>query len=396
MADPSAFQRLFTEPHSFDFFQAVRLLGRSPEARARSEAAGRPLDPVRYKAHLSLTFPASAVHAYQHAAAPGRLPSLTVTFLGLFGPSGVLPRHYTEQLVARETTRPRHWDALTDGQRAQYDLERTATRDWFDLFNHRFVALFYRAWEKYRFPLAYELAGPDAGGAGDAEPFTRALLCLVGLGTPRLRHRLRVDVTLPPAPDAPPEPPTEAGRVRDLGVLRFAGLLAQGRRNAWGLRAILEGYFGLAVAVEQFRGQWLALEPECLTRLGTANATLGSDAVAGDRVWDVQGKFRLRVGPLGYAAFLDYLPDPAADPARKSFFLLCQLARLYAGPELDFDVQLTLRAADVPACRLTSDPAAGPRLGWNCWLLTGPAARAADDAVFESDESTRFGPAPAA
>jgi type VI secretion system protein ImpH len=393
VANRSAFERLFSEPHSFDFFQAVRLLGRSPEALMRAEADGHWTDPARYKAHLSLAFPASAVHAFRHGPAPGKPPALTVTFLGLFGPSGVLPRHYTEQLLAREAFRPAGWEALTEAERERHGGERTVTRDWLDMFNHRFVSLFYQAWEKYRFPLAYERGGPEGAGGG---PFTQALRCLVGLGTPGLRDRLRVDVVPPAAAGEPPPAAAEVGRVRDLGLLRFAGLLAQSRRNAWGLRALLGGYFGLAVEVEQFRGQWLRLEPECRTRLGAANATLGDDALAGDRVWNVEGKFRLRVGPLAYREFLEYLPDSAPASPRKSFFLLCQLARLYAGPELDFDVQLLLRAADVPACRLSPDPAAGPRLGWNCWLLTRPAAATATEAVFEADESTRFGPSPAA
>jgi len=365
------YKRLYLEPFAFDFFQAVRLLGRMPDALARSEPAGPAPEVARFKAHLTLNFPASAVHDLTPPTEPGRLPVMTVTFLGLFGPSGVLPRHYTEQLLRLE--------------RDAKGPEKRALRDWLDLFNHRFVVLFQRAWEKYRFFLAHERGQP-----GQAEPdgFTRALLSLVGLGTPWLRDRLRVV-----APGPPEEPARELAKVHDLGLLRFAGLLAQRHRNAWGLRALVAGYFGLPVEVKQFQGQWLPLEEASQSRLGEegGNCVLGESTVAGDRVWDVQGKVRLRLGPLRYARFLDYLPDLSPVPERKAFFLLCHVARFYLGPEFDFDVQLVLRAEDVPECRLADDDAAGPRLGWNCWLLCETPAADAEDAVFEGHAATRVG-----
>ena len=77
--------------------------------------------------------------------------------MGLTGPSGVLPRHYTELLykIERDVRTP----------------EKHALRDWFDLFNHRFVSLFYRAWEKYRFYIPFERG--DYDGA-EPDPFTSA------------------------------------------------------------------------------------------------------------------------------------------------------------------------------------------------------------------------------
>jgi type VI secretion system protein ImpH len=143
--------------------------------------------------------------------------------------------------------------------------------------------------------------------------------------------------------------------------------------------------------VRQFQGQWLLLEPSNMTRLGVegGNNQLGADALAGDRVWDVQSKFRLRVGPLGLAEFNAFLPEASDRPGRDAFFLLTHLARFYAGPELDFDVQLVLRADEVPACRLPEGDAVGPALGWNAWLLTQPAPVDADDAVFPDTVITR-------
>jgi type VI secretion system protein ImpH len=368
VSEVPVYKRLFHEPYVFDFFQAVRLLGQLPDAVARFDPAHPYPEVARFKAHLALTFPASAVHDLQQPPAPGRLPEMTVTFLGLFGPSGVLPRHYTEQILRQE--RDSKWE------------EKRAFRAWLDLFNHRFTYLFGRSWVKYRFYLAHEQGLPDQDEPDD---ITRALFSLVGLATPWVRNRLRVTT-----PSDEPGQDRELARVHDLGLVRFSGLLAQRHRNAWGLQALLVGYFGKPVEARQFQGQWLPLDDASQTRLGEDNCGLGETALAGDRAWDVQGKVRLRLGPLRYGEFLEYLPDRSPVPQRKAFFLLTHAARLYLGAEFDFDVQLVLRAEDVPACELTDDPAAGPRLGWNCWLICDTPTADAEDAVFEGETVTRL------
>ena len=103
-------------------------------------------------------------------------------------------------------------------------------------------------------------------------------------------------------------------------------------------------------------------------------ATLGVDLVVGRRVWDEQGMFRLRVGPLPLEKFL------SLDPEGPAFRRLAQLTRFYVDAEFDFDIQLVLRARDVPACQLTAG--SPPRLGRTTWLLSRPPASDASDAVF--------------
>jgi type VI secretion system protein ImpH len=366
-------ERLFAEGYAFDFFQAVRVLERLDPGRRPVGRAGPPhAEVVRFRARLSLSFPPSAVYEVEPPTSALPAPAMTVAFMGLTGPSGVLPRHYTELLLRVE--------------REAKGAEKHALRAWLDLFNHRLISLFYRAWEKYRFYVAYE-RGEHAGREPDA--FTRCLFSLVGLGTPALRDRLRVVV--PAGADGRPRERVLA-RVDDLALLHYSGFFAHRPRCAVSLEALLRDYFGLDVRVRQFQGQWLRLGAANQSRLGGPAARLGVDAVAGDRVWDVQGKVRLRLGPLRYARFDEFLPDRAPVPARKALFLLTHLVRLYVGPELDFDVQLVLKAEDVPACRLGGGAAA--HLGWNTWSLSGPAARDAEDAVFECAEVVRVGAAP--
>jgi type VI secretion system protein ImpH len=342
---------LFAGPERFDFFQAVRLLkrvvrqgGRGPcEPVGQDGAPDREL--VRFRALPSLGFPASAVAGIRRAPAGGAgeaPPEMLVTFLGLTGPSGVLPQHYTTLLLRR----------LRD--------KDFALRDFLDLFNHRLVSLFYRAWEKYRLPFAHERFRLDPGGR-DVDLATWAVYCLAGVGTAGLRGRLEV--------------PDEA-------FLFYAGHFAHQPRSAASLEALLADYFGMPLEVRPLEGQWLHLEPADRALLpgprcpGGRNNRPGLDLVIGDRVWDVQSKFRLRVGPLSFAQFRRLMPN--GDGLRP----LCQLTRAYVGPEFDFDVQVVLRPAEVPWCRLGADADPGPYLGWNTWLRSEEPGHEVDDAIF--------------
>jgi type VI secretion system protein ImpH len=366
---PSIEKSLFEEGFGFDFFQAVRLLEKLDTSRRPVGLGGPPqAEVVRFRVHQSLSFPPSAIYDIERPSGSLPLPLMTVAFLGLTGPSGALPRHYTELLLRldREGKGP----------------EKHALRDWLDLFNHRLISLFYRAWEKYRFYIPYErgeYARPDP------DAFTRCLFSFVGLGTPSLRGRLRVSARVEADGE---EREQQLARLNDLGLLYYSGFLAHRPRCAVALEALLRDYFQLSVQVQQFRGQWLRLDAgnqSCLGEAGTNNE-MGINLVAGERVWEVQSKIRVRLGPLHYAQFNEFLPDRSPLPERKAFFLLAHLVRLYVGPELDFDIQLVLQAEDVPECRLEEGSAVGPRLGWNTWIRSQALAQDATDAVFEGED----------
>jgi type VI secretion system protein ImpH len=362
-------EHLFCEPYAYHFFQAVRILERLEPARKPIGLFVPPrAEVVRFRAHRSLSFPPSSI--YDLEPPTDELPAiLTVAFMGLTGPSGALPRHYTELLL-------RH-DKEARGP------EQHALRDWFDLFNHRLISHFYRAWEKYRFYIPYE-RGEYRRDEPDA--FTRCLFSLIGLGIGPLRNRLRVSVRLPAEEELRPE--DVLAHVEDLALLHYCGFLAHRPRCAVALEALLGDYFELLVRVKQFHGQWLPLEPANQSRvgLGEGNSDLGVNVVAGSRVWDVQNKFRIQLGPLRYATFTEFLPDRSPVPERKTFFKLAHLVRLYVGPDLDFDVQLILRAQDVPPCRLAPTASFTPRLGWNTWVSSLPFECDAEEAVFEGED----------
>lgn len=349
---------------SFDFFQAVRILERAATARrpvGRDEAPA--MEAVRFRARGSFAFPASAIQELRPPREEGLPPELVTNFLGLTGATGALPTHYTERLLRLER------DGRAPG--------KFALRDFFDLFHHRLIALFYRAWEKYRFVLPLERGEATRR---EPDPFTAALRSVAGLNGAALQGRLAVR-----GPAAESARPETLGRIDDLGLLRFAGSLGQRPRSAANLAALVREYFRVPVAVRQFVGQWLRLDEENQSRLGDRQGRLGRSVVLGQRVWDVQGQFRLALGPLSYEQFVEFLPDKAPTPRRKAFFLLSHLVRLAVGPELGFQVQLLLRGEELPACRLDSQAEVGPRLGWNTWLSAKPREGVATDAVFAGE-----------
>lgn len=348
-------EQLLNQAYRFDFFQAVRLLDRLAREDGKTDgprraAVGQDSLPsqeiVRFRASPSLSFPTGTINelcrSAKAAAGEQRFPpEMVVSFLGLTGPSGVLPHHYTALVIERCRDK-------------DYSL-----RDFLDLFNHRAISLFYRAWEKYRFPFAYERSELDAPGRSE-DLFTWCLYCLVGFGTRGLRGRLTFD---------------------DEAFLFYAGHFAHHPRSALGLEQVLADYFELTVNVKQFQGQWLALneEDKCMLPAGSfgpLGKRLGADAVVGDRVWDIESRFRVRLGPLSYREFRDFMPSG------RGLKPLCQMIRTYAGPQFDFDVQPVLRAEEVPWCKLGADGGDPARLGWNTWIRSGPSHRDADDAIF--------------
>lgn len=335
--DPSLEEILFESGYEFEFFQAARLLARIFPDRKPVGGTAKPHEEfARFGARLSLAFPPSAIHDIERipdAADPARV---TVAFLALTGTQGVLPFCYTEWMLERKA-----------------DKDDTLAA-FLDLFNHRLVSLFYRAWEKHRPPVLYELA---AARQQQPDPFTHALYDFIGMGTGSLRGRMRV---------------------HDESLLLYAGLVAQTPHSAAALRGILRDYFEVPVEIDQCVGDWYSLDESdrCYLSPELERNQLGVGAFLGEQVWNQQGRFRIRVGPLSLESYLDFLPDGRATAK------LVEWTRFLAGQAMAFDVQLFLRAGDVPYCRLDDEGPDAPRLGEMAWLKTREFVADAGDAVF--------------
>ena len=335
--DPSVEETLFDRGYEFEFFQSVRLLTRLfPDRKAVGGRAKPSEEIARFGARLSMAFPPSAVHDIERDPDSPDPVRMTVAFLGLTGTQGVLPLHYTEWLIARKAAKD------------------TSLAAFFDLFNHRFLSLFYRAWQKHHPAILYE-SGASRGPYPD--PFTQYLFDLIGMGTDGLRERMRV---------------------HDESLLLYAGLVAQRPHSASALRGILRDYFSVPVEIEQCLGSWYELEDadRCYLSSEQERSQLGEGAFIGDEVWDQMARFRIRVGPVGLERFTEFLPGGRAMEE------LVELTRYLTGRSAAFDVQVFLRAEEVPYCRLEDEGMDAPRLGWMGWLKTGEFEVDAGDSVF--------------
>lgn len=337
VADDSVEKRLFERGFEFDFFQAVRLLVRLlPGRRAVGEIARSGEEAVRFHGPTSLAFPASAVERISRPDGDGAGAAMTVAFIGLTGVAGVLPFHYTERIIARAAGRDSSFAAFLD------------------LFNHRFTSFFYRAWQKHRPAMLAEAAALRGAGTDD---FSQYLFDLLGMGTGRLRGRMRI---------------------HDRTLLRYTGLIAQAPRSATALRAILRDYIGVPLEIQQFQGRWYKIPEDDRAYLSgeSERNQLGAAAFAGSRVWDQQACFRVRIGPVDLNRFQELMPGS------DGLLRVIEFTRFLVGQSIGFDVQVVLAAAAVPKCRLVSTGNAAPRLGWLGWLKTGEFVADAEQAVF--------------
>src|SRR5690606_19919489 len=110
----------------------------------------------------------------------------------------------------------------------------SALADFLDLFNHRLLSLFYRAWAKYRMALQFE-EDPQHN------PFTQALQALAG------QHQ----------------------SIRFEPRLYYAGHFARFTRSASNLERLLGDFLVAPVRIEPFIGQWIPIREEHRLRIGS-------------------------------------------------------------------------------------------------------------------------------
>jgi type VI secretion system protein ImpH len=321
------------EPYCVQFFQAVRLLERLfPDRKPVGLFVSPTTEVVQFSSVPTLAFPASEIQDLQ-TGKDGQL-KMFVNFMGLSAAVGVLPHVYTEFLLERARAKDR------------------SPAEFFDIFNHRMISLFYRGWQKYRFYIAYERTG-----AND-DAISARLLDLIGLGTESLTRRMDI---------------------ADDACLYYVGLLSQRRPTAQGLKQLLEDYFEVKVGVEQFTGTWRRLPPGNLTFLrdsGSFCERLGMGTIVGDEAWDQHGAITIRLGPLSFERYREFLPGGRANKELRAWL------RMYTNREFDFVIQLVLERAEVPPMNLGDTGDAASRLGLVSWVKNRALDRDPDEATY--------------
>ena len=329
-ASDSLTQALRDKPYAFDFFQAVRQIECAYSHLPRIGHSQRPqYDPIRFCQNVSLAFASSAIETFLEGTDeyPGRM---VVNFFGLLGTNGPMPLPITEYVHDR-----------------LHNHKDKTLASFLNVFHHRMISLFYRAWACNQQNVSHDRTEEDR--------FAIYIGSLFGIGEDSLRNR-----------DAVP----------DVAKLHYSGRLVCQTRNAEGLREILQDYFGIAVCIEQFIGQWIDIPQEHYCRLGESveNAKLGSTLVIGSRFWECQQKFRIKFGPMHFSEYQRMLPG--GDSIRR----LTAWVKNYVGDELSWEIQLILSAVEVPAVCLGKMG----QLGWSTWLKSKEFEKDADDLVLRT------------
>jgi type VI secretion system protein ImpH len=333
-------RHLSEQPYSFSFFQSVFLLERLCAEKKPLGVALSPKDePVKFRVRPGFAFPASEISALRFFETESRA-EMDVTFMGLIGPSGVLPHWYNELCLERVKNKD------------------SSLVDFLDMFHHRLISLFYLAWKRSRITVNFQSGGNDR--------FSARLRSLIGLGSG--------SGTLPQG-------------IRAESLLYFSGLIARRSPSVSAIESAVSHFAGQKAVIHQFVERAIELPRSERTSIGRANSALGENVVCGSLVWENTSKFRIDLGPMGSAEFSKFLPGKEL---LRSIF---SLVRFIVGIEYEFDLRLILKRDQVAPCMLGGSRSGfAPLLGWSTWL-TGPGTILEKDpqVIFQEAETIAVG-----
>ncbi len=304
-------QSLAEAPWAHDFFRALGMHEALAEDRPRlGDSATRREEYLDLGQVPFLDFPVSTVASYEPKTERDKA-RLRVKFLGMLGPMGPLPAATTEEAL--------RWFSRRDDAFVRF----------LDIFNNRFLQLFFRAHSDAR-PASHRLRPKD-------DRFRDYVGAALGIGGASWR---------------------DLDSLPDLQKVAFAGLLGARATSASRIEHLVSGVFGIASEVDQFVGSHLPVAEAEQTRLGTAHAALGDGAMAGRQVLSLDTKFRLRLFAATLETYEKFLPNGAW--SRR----LADAIANAIGFEFEWDVELVLPDDQPRPAQLGTYG----RLGWTSWM----------------------------
>jgi type VI secretion system protein ImpH len=296
----------------FNFFKAVHLL----EGFSNGKKLGKKLspgeDPVRFRVEPGFSFPASDIQVVRNGN-KNPDPVMTVNFMGLIGPQGVLPNWYNTHALELKLKKD------------------CAFADFLDLFHHRILSLFYLAWKKYRLTENYLPDGSDG--------ITQGLAGFIGMGKPVQNADL------------------DFVKLNRRRLIYFSGLVSRTVPTAKTVETIIANATGVPVRVKQFVVRMLPIHDRDKTRMGRANSTLGKDALCGGRICDAASFFTVELGPLSWKKYLSF------QSRSRNLKMVQKLISFVVGVEYEFDIHLILMGREIPSLPLGGGKQGSPVLG---------------------------------
>lgn len=275
---------------------------------------------IRFKSVQHLGFPGHPISDIKKSSYANNAHcsvEMTLSFMGLTGPNGVLPQHYSELVLQRIKSKD------------------TGMRDFYDLFNHRLISLFYRAWEKYQFGINLQ-----SNEEFKLDPFTQTLSHIAG--------------------------------GKNKQKIYYSGIFNHKTRSVEGLQNILTDITNCHVLIEQFKGKWMYLNESEQTRLGSQSepegqhARLGAGASCGSRVWDINSNIKIILTPKKDSDTQSLLPNGKRSEAAQSFI------KAYLPQNIDYTLQLKLADSEITKAKLSHK---SMPLGLGCQLIGRSGAK---------------------
>ncbi|WP_339719584.1 type VI secretion system baseplate subunit TssG [uncultured Paraglaciecola sp.] len=297
------------ELYKQDFAPLLRYLdANAPLSERIGYSVSPKQDCVRFGQTPLLHFHASAFSEVRFGTING-IYKLKNSYWGMFGINGALPNHLTEYAIERN-----------------YRLKDKTLAEFVDIFHHRFISLFYRAW-------------------ADAEPSVS-------------HDRPERDIFKQRINTFSGETNIQQGSFNQSQNIHqyLAGLFSQKNRSGQVLSQLLSESLHLDVQIAQFEGCWYDIEPSEKSRLGSKNSTLGMDSIVGERTYQRSFNFSINIGPIDYAQYIALLNNKQRI---KSIIAITQKA---VGQEYEFTINVLLKPYQTQPSQLGA-----AQLGINSW-----------------------------
>ncbi len=300
-----------------DFFQLLRRL--ETETQVFGRGGGPAREPARLGQQIRQSFAVQDVASYVPAS--DTLPAkVRLMNLGLLGPEGPMPLHLTRWALDRLSQR--WFSGNSEGATSD-----TTFVDFCDMMQHRFMALFYRAWADTRPEVQIQRKN---GG--------RYVAMLSALGGADQTNKAK---------------PTAANALR----MQQAAALAHQVHGPERLTNFLSATVGAKIKLAEFIGNWVPIPTRLQSSIGGSHARLGTSSTIGKRTFQRQNKFELQVGPVDLSQFKEFTPGGAKLRVLKEALLSAN------GHEMDADIRLLLRKDQIPAATI-----GGCALSRSAWL----------------------------
>lgn len=307
----------------YNFFAALRLLEKQNGQRFGKSKTPKE-DPLLLGQMPHLGFPATTL-ANINILEKTKHKNLNVFFFGLFGSKGPMPQHITEKLV-------------TTGFSKTDKKEKKTQDEFYNIFHHRLISLFYRAWANKEPTTQLDIKKDDR--------FQFYINSLAGYGLPSLRNR---------------------DNLNDYAKAHFSAYLGGKIRHSEGLKNIIFQLYGIQSKIVEFVGEWLVIDKEhqCHLQPSFYAKKLGINTSLGGNSWQSQYKFQIQLGPLSLNQY------EACLPGKKNIKHINDAIKNYMRDELQWEIVLLLKKTEIPKTKLGTYG----QLGWTSWLKTNQNVR---------------------